>query len=222
MPALVDQSIITPMSHEKSVRRRGRPPKVRAGSIETRSALIRAGVISLAEKGFPATTIDEVLAHCSVPKGSFYHYFESKEAFGRELIEAYAGYFARRLDSFFLNESCGALDRLRAFTIDAQAAMQRQEFRRGCLVGNLGQAMGSLPESYRRRLIEILEDWQARTSRCLKAAQTEHTIPASLDCDRMAEFFWIGWEGAVLRAKLERRGDPLTNFAKYFFSLLEQ
>lgn len=190
------------------------------GFMETRAALIRAGVIALTEKGFPNTAVEDILESVRVPKGSFYHYFESKEAFGAELIESYAQYFARRLDSFLLNESCTPLERLRAFTLDAQAAMQRHDYRRGCLVGNLGQEMGALPQSYRTRLIEILQDWQQRTGACLQAAQRAGTIAASHDCDQLAAFFWIGWEGAVLRAKLERDGKPLAVFASNFFALL--
>jgi TetR/AcrR family transcriptional repressor of nem operon len=210
------------MTTSVPARRRGRPPKIHSGFAETREALIRAGVISLAEKGFPASAVDEILKAVQVPKGSFYHYFENKEAFGSELIVNYSRYFARRLDSFFLNNAHRPLDRLRAFTIDAEASMQRHDFRRGCLVGNLGQEMGSLPESYRKQLIEVLQDWQRRTRQCLREAQESGAISDRHDCDQLAAFFWVGWEGAVLRAKLERRGTPLSVFAAGFFSLIER
>ncbi len=184
--------------------------------------MIRLGVIAVAEKGFPGTALEEILKAAQVPKGSFYHYFASKEAFGLELIESYAGYFARRLDSFLLNDAFKPLDRLRAFTLDAQAAMQRHNFKRGCLVGNLGQEMGSIPESYRVRLMAALADWQRRVGDCLRAAQTLKEISPSHDCDALSAFFWIGWEGAVLRAKLERHGTPLFVFSSGFFAMVER
>ena len=202
-------------------RPRGRPPKIHPAFGETRAALIRAGVISLAEKGFPATALDDILETVQVPKGSFYHYFDSKEAYGLALIDSYANYFARRLDSFLLDSSLEPLDRLRAFTVDAHAAMQRHDYKRGCLVGNLSQDMNSLPESFRSRLIGVMNDWQRRTSECLRCAQAQKSLGASRDCERLSAFFWIGWEGAVLRAKLERQGEPLLIFASHFFALLE-
>lgn len=201
--------------------RRGRPPKALAGYSETREALVRAGVVALTEKGFSATGIDEILKAVGVPKGSFYHYFGSKEAFGTELIERYAAFFAKRLDRFFLNTSRRPLDRLRDFTVDASAAMRRFEFKRGCLVGNLGQEMGALPESYRSQLSDVFVDWQRRTADCLRAAQRDGSIRRGADCDQLAAFFWIGWEGAVLRAKLERSAAPLETFAAGFFSTLK-
>jgi TetR/AcrR family transcriptional regulator, transcriptional repressor for nem operon len=210
------------MIAESPPRTRGRPPKMHPGFGETRLALIRAGVIALTEKGFPSTALEDILEAVRVPKGSFYHYFESKEAFGMELINSYDQYFARRLNSFLLNGGFRPLDRLRAFTLDAQAAMQRHDYKRGCLVGNLSQEMGALPASFRIRLIEILNDWQRRTGDCLRAAQTAKAIDASHDCDQLSAFFWIGWEGAVLRAKLEQRGEPLSVFASNFFMLLEK
>ena len=208
------------MSKTLPVRRRGRPPKELAGYSATREALVRAGVVMLTEKGYSATGIDEVLRSVDVPKGSFYHYFPSKEAFGAELIDSYASYFSRKLDSFFLNEQLPPLERLRGFVDDATSAMKRFRYARGCLVGNLGQEMGALPQSFRRQLFDAFIDWQQRTARCLRGAQIAGAISSRHDCDWLAEFFWIGWEGAVLRAKLERRSEPLQSFARGFFQLL--
>ncbi len=197
-------------------RKRGRPPKADGDYRETRETLCRAGVAALTEKGFSATGIDEILKSVGVPKGSFYHFFASKEAFGAELIALYAEYFARKLDQFLLDESLSPMDRIEAFCQDAECGMKRFGFRRGCLVGNLGQEMGALPESFRAQLTNVLLDWQARIERCLEAAKARGEITKHIDCARWAAYFWIGWEGAVLRAKLERQGEPLRVFADMF------
>ena len=201
-------------------RRRGRPPKDEGRLEEARARLLRAGVALLTEKGFGAVGLEELLTSVGVPKGSFYYYFASKADYGLALIDAYADYFARKLDRCFLDDSRPPLERLRAFVADASAGMARHGFRRGCLVGNLGQEMGSLPEAFRDRLIAVLRDWEARTERCLRAAQGAGEIGPEADCARLAGQFWIGWEGAVLRAKLERSERPLMLFADSFFALL--
>ena len=123
----------------RAPRRRGRPPNFAGGYRERRDALVRAGVVALTEKGFSATGIEEILQQLGVPKGSFYHYFESKEAYGSELIGSYATYFAEQLDAVFLDESRTPLDRMRDFTIGADAGMARFGYTRGCLIGNLGR-----------------------------------------------------------------------------------
>ncbi len=203
------------------VRRRGRPP--RNGDLTygaTRDLVIRAGLAMLTEKGYSAVGLDEILRSVKVPKGSFYHYFKSKEDFGRTLIAEYDGYFSARLDRFLLNADRAPPDRLWDFVEDAKQGMARHGFRRGCLVGNLGQEMSSLPESFRQALTEVFLNWQGRTVACLRAAQEAGALAADEDCAALAEFFWIGWEGAVLRARLEQRADPLDLFARGFFRSL--
>ena len=208
---------------QEAPRRRGRPPNNPATPRpDTRAQLIRAGVAVLTEKGYSAVGIDEVLRAVQVPKGSFYHYFSSKEAFGQALIAAYANYFARKLDRWFLDPATPPLQRLRHFIDDAKAGMARHGFKRGCLVGNLGQEMGALPESFRAQLEHVFLDWQARTAACLAEAQRANDLPAHLNCAALAHFFWIGWEGAVLRAKLNQSPEPLDVYAEGFFALLYQ
>jgi TetR/AcrR family transcriptional regulator, transcriptional repressor for nem operon len=207
-------------SSENARRGRGRPPKRNADEQETRDVLLRAGVVALTEKGFSATGIDEVLKSVGVPKGSFYHFFASKEAFGAELIALYADYFIRKLDQFLLDDSLTPLQRIDAFCQDAERGMARFDFRRGCLVGNLGQEMNALPQAFRAQVTEVLMDWQARLERCLEAARSAGEIRKGADCTSLAAFFWIGWEGAVMRAKLERHAEPLRLFAKHFRALV--
>ena len=52
----------------------------------------------LTEQVFNTTGIEQVLKRVSVPKGSFYHYFDSKDAFGREVLAEYGKLFERRLN----------------------------------------------------------------------------------------------------------------------------
>ena len=203
-------------------RRRGRPPKRMAGHSETRETLLSAGVAALTAKGFSATGIEEILRSVDVPKGSFYHYFKSKEAFGAELIDRYAMYFAAKLDRILLNEAHTPLQRMHDFVEDAVVGMQRFNYGRGCLVGNLGQEMGALPPAYRSLLVEVFHDWQGRTAICLRAAIKAGEIDPDVDYNAAAVYFWIGWEGAVLRAKLEQSEMPLRQFTKGFFAGLVQ
>lgn len=180
--------------------------------------LLRAGLEALTEKGFSATGIDEILGRVGVPKGSFYHYFDSKEAFGLDLIERYGAFFARKLDRHLLNPALSPLGRLQAFVDEAKAGMARFDYQRGCLIGNLGQEMGALPESFRARLQATFESWQRLMEVCLREAQDIGELSRDVDPAQVAAYFWIGWEGAVLRSKLERSAVPLEVFARFFFA----
>ena len=106
--------------------RRGRPPKVPRDFPDTREALIRCGMEMLTEQGFMSTGIEGVLKRIGVPKGSFYHYFDSKEAFGQAVLESYGTYFARKLDRWLLRGAVPPLQRLSDFVEDAKAGMLRR------------------------------------------------------------------------------------------------
>lgn len=185
---------------------------------DTRTALVRAGTEICTERGFQITGIEEVLKRVGVPKGSFYHFFSSKREFGEAVIENYAEYFARRLDRVLNDPRLRPLERLKAFIKDAEDGMAKYEFRRGCLVGNLGQELGGLDDAFRDRLETVLLSWQERTAACLAEAVAAGDLPPTSDVERLAEFFWVGWEGAILRAKLSRSVTPLRHFSDLYFS----
>lgn len=204
-------------------KKRGRPPKApRVGGFETRSMLIRSGTEMLTERGYVNSDIDTILKRVGVPKGSFYYYFDSKESFILEVINNYAQYFAYKLDKHLLNESLLPLERLFAFYEDVKKGMRKYKFNRGCLVGNLGQEVNALPDSYRELLNATIEEWQDKIMYCLEKAQQSGALSLSANCKTLATFFWIGWEGAVMHAKLLKNDEPLTIFINFFIDGLPQ
>ncbi|MBL4666450.1 MAG: TetR/AcrR family transcriptional regulator, partial [Sneathiella sp.] len=68
------------MQQISSIKRpRGRPPKHVDGQRDTKDQLIRQGTAVFTEKGFSSTGLVEILKEINIPKGSFYHYFSSKD-----------------------------------------------------------------------------------------------------------------------------------------------
>ncbi|TEW50213.1 acrylate utilization transcriptional regulator AcuR [Psychromonas algicola] len=206
------------MTTLKTKPRRGRPPKNTRNNSDTKAELIRSGLEQLTENGFASSGIDPILKKVGVPKGSFYHYFASKEAFGLAVIESYANYFAKKLDSCLLDSETSPLKRLSNYVESAKRGMIRYEFKRGCLIGNLGQEVELLPESFRPILIDVFNTWQQRVASCFKEAQNHGELSKTANCEFLAECFWIGWEGAVSRARLVKNNKPLDNYFKNFIA----
>jgi len=206
-------------SERPAVRVRGRGERA-MGRGDTKRALVWCGTELLTERGFQVTGIDEVLKRVGVPKGSFYHFFSNKHEFGEAVIRNYDEYYARKMSRIFDDEALSPLSRLRAFVEDAKRGMLKYGYRRGCLIGNLGQELASLDDSFREQLEAVLLSWERRVTRCLQQAiQAGELVPGS-DTAAISRFFWIGWEGAVLRAKLTRNAEPLDQFANLFFAML--
>ena len=188
-----------------------------ASRADTRKALVWCGTELLTERGFQITGIEEVLQRTGVPKGSFYHFFGSKHEFGQAVIENYEAYYARKMDRIFDSPSRPPLARLRDFIEDATRGMVKYDFRKGCLIGNLGQEMASLDDSFRRQLEAVLRSWEDRVEACLDEAIRRGDLAGDIDARTLSRFFWIGWEGAILRAKLTRSVRPLKQFKELYF-----
>lgn len=188
------------------------------GRGDTRRALVWCGTEMLTERGFQVTGIDEVLKRVGVPKGSFYHFFASKHEFGEAVIQNYVEYYARKMSRIFDRPDRTPLEQLRDFVNDARRGMLKYGFKRGCLIGNLGQELASLDDQFREQLEAVLLSWERRVAGCLALAVHGGELDRDADPEALSRFFWIGWEGAVLRAKLTRNADPLDQFAALFFS----
>lgn len=176
------------------------------------------GTELLTERGFQVTGIEEVLKRVGVPKGSFYHFFKSKDEFGAAVIENYVAFYARKMDSIFHNTDLSALNRLKEFVQNAKRGMVKFEFRRGCLIGNLGQELASLDNNFREQLEAVLVSWEARVTACLEEAIRSGEIAPDNNAHALSRFFWIGWEGAILRSKLTRSLAPIDDFADLYFA----
>src|ERR1017187_1499986 len=66
-----------------------KPTLVQSTGPVTRQRLIESARYLFWERGFAGTSMAELLAHAKVNSGSFYHFFDSKEALLREVLESY-------------------------------------------------------------------------------------------------------------------------------------
>src|SRR5688500_20411356 len=60
-----------------------------APALTTKERILEAAEEIMLQKSFHSVGLNEILAAVKVPKGSFYHYFQSKEQFGVELLKHY-------------------------------------------------------------------------------------------------------------------------------------
>jgi len=197
-------------------KQRGRPKKSAEENKENQESLIHSGLSLLTQKGFGVTGLDEITKNAGLPKGSFYAYYASKEVFGLTVLESYSNYIHKMLDRYLLNESRTPLDRIDDFIMQARKNMLKYDFSRGSLIGNIGQEVNALPDTYRIELTNVIVGWQLKIENCLLEAQKIGEIKNNINCAEKADFFWSGWEGAILKAKIERIPGPLDNFKKSF------
>ncbi|MBM6550649.1 TetR/AcrR family transcriptional regulator [Marinomonas ostreistagni] len=198
--------------------RRGRPKQTELSYSDTREALLHAGIVWLTKQGFSATGLEPLLRSVQIPKGSFYHYFDSKEAFGLAVLAHYRQYFERKLARHLEDEQLPPFSRLRGFMTDARTGMEKYAYERGCLVGNLEQEASHLSAAMRQALLETYQSWQHQVANCLALAQQQGLLAQDADIDALAHVFWVGWEGAVARARLTQSSGPLVHFEHFYLA----
>ena len=189
-------------------------------SRDTYTELVQTGTEIIAQQGFCATGIDAVLKAAQVPKGSFYHYFKSKEEFGMAVIDAFAERLEQRLQTFLDDPEVGPLDRIRNFLENAMARLQQTNCTKGCLLGNLGQELADVNERFRFRLEEVFSLWKERFAACLLEAQAKGQLAAEVDPEQLADFILASWEGAILRSKVMKSTQPMKDFIDIAFATI--
>lgn len=188
--------------------------------VDYREQLLEAGVAALHSKGFNGCGVQEITEAAGVPKGSFYNYFESKEAFSVAAMERYWENGACRNLAVLSDESIPALERLNRYFSARAAVHAAGSFERGCMIGNLAAEISNQSRLVRDRLAGLFASWTRVTANCIREAQKDGDITSEVDADVLASFLVNSWEGAVTRAKVERNSRPLDDFLEVVFSKL--
>ncbi|MGE6605770.1 TetR family transcriptional regulator C-terminal domain-containing protein [Halomonas sp. NPDC076908] len=183
----------------------------------TRDKLIDSGAELISQQGYNATGINAVLKTCGVPKGSFYHYFSSKEDFGLAVIERFATTYDETLVALLEDSDTPPLERLKRYFTAGRDHMNECDHATGCLIGNLGQELSGQSDTFRDALNLVFQRWEQRFVRCLQAAQTRGDIAKHIAPEALASFILSGWEGAILRAKTLKSVEPMEQFEKILF-----
>lgn len=184
---------------EKDVKKRG--------LLETGSTLMLC-------KGYHGTGIQQIVDAAGVPKGSFYNYFKSKEDFVIAAMEHSSRDPIRAFEKSLEEDGLPPAQRIVAtFLRMAEAFVSQKDFTRGCFVGNMCQEMADTNAAIAEKAEYLFRRYTAALARCLSELKNTgvRTRPA-LDADKLAEFIFNSWEGAVLRMKSSRNAQPLNAF----------
>ncbi|WP_428488322.1 TetR family transcriptional regulator C-terminal domain-containing protein [Rhodopila sp.] len=186
----------------------------------TRDHLLSTGLRVLHARGFHASGVQDITAAAQVPKGTFYTHFDSKEQFGAEVLGRYWEHRASNAIALLSDEARSPLQRLKAYFASKTRDRAAGPFNTGCLIGNFSAEMATDSRLVRDRLGSVFAAWTSLLSRCIREAQAAGEIRASLQPDTIAAFLIDAFEGAVLRAKVERDATALLRFESIVFSLI--
>ena len=192
--------------------RRGPKPKP-----DTRDNLLQAGLRMIHAEGYSASGIQGIVERADVPKGSFYTYFASKEAFGAEVIDLYSERGQAKLRDFLCNREVAPLARLEAYFDDRIMAFRSSNYVRGCLLGNFSAEAADHSTTIRESLARHFKAWSNIIESCLLEARDQVAISSEFPAASLADFIFNSWEGALLRMRAEKSDAPLITFKTMIF-----
>lgn len=184
--------------------------------MDVKAQLLEKGMAMLLRQGYHDLGIAALLEATDTPKGSFYHYFKSKEDFGLQAIDRYMEEVHRGLDLCLADESRAPLARVRHF-FELSEEKYRTEGYLGCLLGGLGQELSGISEVFRRKVEDCFSQIESRIAACLDLAVTRGELAKGTNTRHMAKLLVNCWEGAALRSRLTRDPSPLRQMLDFYF-----
>ncbi|GAA0707380.1 TetR/AcrR family transcriptional regulator [Dokdonella soli] len=183
-----------------------------------RNNILEAGQKVMFRKGYTGSGVREIMAEASAPQGSFTNHFRSKEAFALEVLDLYFDHVKALVSQALDDKSCSPRLRLRHYLDCITERLEKDDFARGCLIGDFSLEAASQSEMLRERLSAIFKEWRASFAASIAEAQAAGEIITTFAPDDLADFLLASWEGAILRMKVERTAEPLERFKRIAFA----
>ncbi len=178
---------------------------MRANHDSTRHRILDAGESLISKKGFNGIGLAEILAAAEIPKGSFYHYFGSKEAYGNALIEHYIEGYKLKLDALLdpdMRNATTAYQRLMGYWSDWLNSQSTCSDAKKCLVVKLSAEVADLSDDMRKTLKLGTDRVIKRLTACIEEGVLDQSIQINQPAAIVAQMLYQLWLGASLLSKL--------------------
>jgi TetR/AcrR family transcriptional repressor of nem operon len=186
----------------------------------TRDHLIDVGLELMHRRGYNATGVAEILKEANVPKGSFYHHFESKEDFAAAALEKYVKRERMHATKVLSDPTFSPLKRLRRYFSDLVKTYGQSGSVPGCMLGRFSLDMASESAQLRKRVSASFEGWQRTIAAAIRQAVAQKELPPGLDPVSVAGFLLNSWQGALVRSQAEESDAALKTFMHFAFEVL--
>ena len=180
-------------------------------AIDTRQHILETARGIVVGKGFSAVGLSEILEAAGVPKGSFYHWFRSKEQFGEALIDHHFESYLRQVDACLGTTGRTSGQQLLDFFGRWHSTQCGDNVQTRCLVVKLSAEVCDLSEPMRAALERGIAQVLARLENCLADGIASGEFPYCPEPVDVAQQLYQQWLGATLLARVRRIDEPLNH-----------
>ena len=183
--------------------------------------ILEKGIELFRLNGYHNTGIRDILKACNMPKGSFYHSFESKEDFVIKAIHHFDEIISADTAKNLSDGTLSYFDRIKNhFQLHINWYIDH-EFRVGCLLGNLSTEISGTIDSVSGEIQTVYEKWASGLAGFIKEGQMAGEISDEMEAKDLANYLFDSFNGALGRMKVERSRKPLDRFLNVNLQLIK-
>jgi TetR/AcrR family transcriptional repressor of nem operon len=172
----------------------------------TRDRLIDSARYLFWERGFAGTSMSELLAHAEVNSGSFYHFFDSKEALLRAVLDGYLRLLRPMVIDPAFARVQDPIDRIFAILAGYRERILGTECRYGCPLGRLALEIDPENAPAHKLIAQNFQGWIEAVRECIEAMKD--SLPPDTDLDALATYVLVVMEGGVMLSRSYRSVEP--------------
>jgi TetR/AcrR family transcriptional repressor of nem operon len=169
----------------------------------TRERILDSAQRLVLDRGFAATSVDEVIAAARSSKGAFFHHFPTKNDLGRALVHRYAAADVEHLHAFMARAEAETDDPARQLVafirmfeeIADEIATEQQN---SCLYISFVHDRQLTADGSTEVIGGAVEAWRKVLREKLDAAKAGGSLPDDLDLDDLADHVFVTFEGAFI------------------------
>ena len=185
------------------------------GGVNKREHLIKTGQELIWSKGYDLCSIKDITTEAGLPKGSFYHYFESKEKFAIEAMEQFIESSNEVIPD--RKNDLSTLEKMIDLRIDS---IMKIQFAKECYMSVMCHAYSEQEDGFRKKIVKSIDDSNESMRSILESLQEKKLMRAALSLEELMEFIDFAWRGARLKARIAKSDQPLRIFKKYLFEFI--
>jgi|SRR5579862_3889258 len=187
--------------HSRRTDRSDRPMPPHSAHADTRARIVEAARYLFWEKGYAATGLSELLARAGANSGSFYHFFDSKDAVMRTVLESYRDLLDPIVVRPVFEKHASPIERIFALLESYRRRLVDTGCQYGCPIGRLALELDPENVPAHALIAENFSAWRHAVEACVRGAGIAN--PADV-----AAFVLTVMEGAVMQARAYRSLEP--------------
>jgi AcrR family transcriptional regulator len=175
---------------------------------ETRERILELAEAGVLEKGFGATSIDELIAAAGITKSGFFYHFHDKSELARALMQRYLDQENEILDDLFTRADELNEDPLHGFLVAlkllAEMMTDLPSTHPGCMVASVCYQEQLFNRDVRELNTEAVLSWRRRMRERLDLIAERYPPRIDVDLESLADMALALIEGGIIISKATR------------------